>query len=132
MSQEFFFCNTFPENVLAGISPTWFLENYFKTLARTFLIENVMFSKRTSFLSTDFNIFVFSDQIFQNEEKKFCGYRLMVDYLPSKQEIWVRFPLSAINSLENFEKSSLGEMVNTADLKSAPLRVIGSIPIVSM
>jgi len=27
--------------------------------------------------------------------------------------------------------SSLGEMVNTADLKSAPLRVIGSIPIVS-
>ena len=28
-------------------------------------------------------------------------------------------------------KSSLGEMVNTADLKSAPLRVIGSIPIVS-
>ena len=58
----------------------------------------------------------------------------MVDYLPSKQEIWVRFPLSA-----NFFKvdhililiSSLGEMVNTADLKSAPLRVIGSIPIVS-
>ncbi len=46
-----------------------------------------------------------------------CGYRLMVNYLPSKQETWVRFPLSASHNFFSIGGSA-GGMVDTTDLKS--------------
>ena len=47
----------------------------------------------------------------------------MVNFLSSKQTIWVQFPLSA----KLF--AYLVKLVNTTDLKSVPFWVIGSSPI---
>lgn len=37
----------------------------------------------------------------ERKKKILSGYRLKVNYLPSKQEIWVRFPLSAMAKKTN-------------------------------